>query len=71
LLLEAPPGKFTECDLSDRYDRIHVSAGPDIPKRCSNRLSRMSWSTVSKAADMSSSTRITPHRRSSASGMSF
>ena len=38
---------------------IHAIGQPVTPKRCSSRVTRTSWSTVSKAADISSSISIT------------
>ena len=42
------------CRLSIRYEVNHVRAVPDIPYHVDKRVMRMSWSMVSKAADMSS-----------------
>ena len=62
---------FRDCDLSAKYDLIHAIAQQVTPKRCTSRVTRTSWSTVSKAADMSSSISITLCRRSNAFRISF
>ena len=46
-------------DLPDRFDCIQPKAFPVIPKRCLSLVMRMSWSTVSNAAERSSNTNIT------------
>ena len=41
------------CRLSVMYDVKQLRAVPDIPYHVDKRIMRMSWSMVSKAADMS------------------
>ena len=49
------PFKWTDCIQSSTYDCSHCSTAPLKPYVTSGRRSKMSWSTVSKAAVKSSS----------------
>ena len=42
------------CPLSVRYEENQRSAVPDMPHQVDKRLTRMSWSMASNAADRSS-----------------
>lgn len=50
--------RWTEKILSVRYDWNHLTAVPLMPMHCSRHDKRILWSTVSKAAVRSRSTRI-------------
>ena len=47
-----------------RYDSIHSSATSSIPKALLRRRSRVEWTTMSKAAEMSRATRMVASPRS-------
>ena len=55
----------------DKTVSMHPKAFPVIPKRCSSLVMRMSWSTVSNAAERSSKTNITHSPSSMARRMSL
>src|SRR6218665_1122010 len=57
VFVEAEPAWRTHCCLPVKYEVIHPSAVEDKPKDKWSRRRRMSWSTVSNAADRSSSER--------------
>src|SRR6218665_3768685 len=57
VFVEAEPAWRTHCCLPVKYEVIHPSAVEDKPKDKWSRWRRMSWLTVSKAADRSSSER--------------
>ena len=54
------------CVRPDRYDRNHRRAALSIPNVTRRRCGKMSWSTVSKAADRSSRTRVATSPQSTA-----
>ena len=64
---EVEPLKTTCCVRPSRNDVSHESTVPENPKETSAHCRRMEWSTVSNAADISSSPkRVTPRRSAAA-----
>jgi len=66
----APP-RLTQKLLPDRYDLKNSKAEPLMPTQCSRRESKIMWSTVSKAAERSNSTRMRESQESVAKNMSL